>query len=170
MTTVAYRKRSGEVLKISAKNQDFATLNPTYFGALTDPTFTNGTTYKPLRVLGTAKIWDGSTVRNATQAEIDTFAGAETIDENKQFAALGEQLIENDQLQRRVWKAFLKLAIKGELVEKTNANIEGIKTAIANATNLGTLKTEIAALPTVTTSVTLAQMITALKNEISEDD
>jgi hypothetical protein len=88
MATVCYRINGGEVVKISTNNQAFADRNSVYWGVLTNPVFTDGTEARDssgnLRVLGFAKIWDGLVVRNASQGEINGFAGSEAQDDNLQ--------------------------------------------------------------------------------------
>ena len=81
---VVYRISSGEVnfigtIPAAAPGMPY---DPDYFAELTDTPLTDGSTYKPIRVLGSAKINDNGTIRNATQEEIDTFAAFQLDDNN----------------------------------------------------------------------------------------
>ncbi len=121
VTTVLYRIYGGEVIKISEKGQLFADRNVAYWGVLTDPPLPDGTdTRNPtdpnveLRVLGFAKIWDGSNVRNATQAEIDTFPIAEDADGKLQDKDSAIDLFQNHPRFRKMMVAFADI-IKDEI-------------------------------------------------------
>ena len=84
---VRYRISSNEVVYIGAALiGPPSQYDPDYFAELTDPPLTDGSTYKPIRVFGTAKINDSGTIRNATQNEIDTFAAAALDDRNQKEA------------------------------------------------------------------------------------
>lgn len=116
-TTALYRKSSNEVIKIASSGQTFADRDTTYWEVLTDPSFPDGQDTHDggvgvpgdLRVLGYSKIQvGGTTVRNATQLEIDTFEPAEIDDENKQDMEGGIVLFEDHHRFRKLFKAMLK--------------------------------------------------------------
>ena len=144
MTTALYRKNGGEVIKISIKDQSFADANSTYWGVLTDPAMPDGTEIRDPneadRVLGYAKIVDGTTVRNAVQAELDNFPVAELADENNQDADGAADLFQTHPRFRKMMIAFADI-IKDEinilraehgLPDRTLAQL---KTAISNRIN-----------------------------------
>lgn len=119
MTTALYRLGSMEVTKISLTDQTFSSLDPAEWGVLTNPTTPDGTSVRdesgriagPLRVEGLAKIAEpavgpNGNVRNATQAEIDTFAAAEKADEDKQDADRAGVLLETHSQFRKLFLAF----------------------------------------------------------------
>ena len=143
-TTVLYRKSSNEVVKISAKGQTFSDRNTTYWGVLTDPTFTDGTECVDadfnLRVLGYSKIQvGGTTVRNATQLEIDTFAGFETADENLQDKTGAQDLFKIHPRFRKVFKAMLEEFVS-EFDKTTNPKAQ-MSIITGNTSQLMTSKT-----------------------------
>jgi hypothetical protein len=181
-TTVLYRISSNEVGKISLKGQPFSDRNQTYWGVLTDPPLPDGSavreelpdgSYGPLRQLGYAKINDSGTVRNATQPEIDTFAGFETDDENKQDAEHADGFIDASN-PTYTHPILRKLLVAQSDIIKDEINIVrgwtvSFKAEVAAANNLGDLKAGVATLPDLPDR-TLAQLITQIKNRISKDD
>lgn len=123
MTTVLYRKNGGEVLKISLRNQGFSDANTTYFGVLTSPGFPDGMDIQEnlgdgslglRRQLGFAKFADvgGDSVRNATQPEIDAWAGNETTDRNLLDKERARVQIEDSPIDRKVFRALGKLLVQ----------------------------------------------------------
>lgn len=110
MSTVLYRIGSGEVIKISVKNQTFAERNTKYWGVLTDPQISDSVevldTNQNKRVLGFAKIWDGVNVRNATQTEIDNFVVAEDTDDKLQDKDRAVDLLQTQPQFRKLFTAF----------------------------------------------------------------
>lgn len=173
MTTALYRISSFEVVKISLSDQQFSDRNPTYWGVLTTASYPDGTLTRPLggdlRVLGFAKFADvgGNTVRNAVQAEIDTYAAAQTDDENQQDADGAETLFLTHPRNRKLMTAYSDI-IKDE-INILRGWIVDFKVEVAAAANLGDLKTRIAALPDLPDR-TLAQLKTAITNRINKDD
>lgn len=145
--TVLYRINGGEVGKISVKGQLFADRNTTYWGVLIDPSFLDGTDVRDssenLRVLGFAKIWDGTNVRNATQAEIDSFIVAEDNDDKLQDKDGAIELFQTHPRFRKMMIAFADV-LKDEI-------------NILRATQ---------SLP----DRTLVQLKTAIQDRISEND
>ena len=189
-TTVLYRKSSGEVIKISTKSQVFPNLNETYFGYLIDPSLPDGTVNReklgselgPYRQLGFQKITIPASdlVRNATQGEIDTFAGFELEDDNQLDAVGATSFLENHPRFRKIFKALLKLIV-AQLLENSNVKQNAMidqwnqyKADVGNANNLVDIKTSVAALPTITSNLpetaTLTTISTQLKNLISKDE
>ena len=139
MTTALYRKNGGEVIKISTKDQSFADANSTYWGVLADPALPDGTEIRDPdevgRVLGYAKIADGTTIRNAIQAELDNFPIAETNDENSQDADAAIDIFQTHPRFRKMMVAFADI-IKNEI------NILRAEHGLPDRT-LGQLKTAI---------------------------
>ena len=72
MAHYLYRKSSGQILGMS-EGEPFT--SDAYFGNLTDPV-TSGSP-------GPNRIFDGTTVRNATTVEIASFVGDEQVDDKK---------------------------------------------------------------------------------------
>lgn len=187
-TTVLYRISSNEVVKISKKGQLFSDRDATYWGVLTDPPFPDGTNLRPevpdgrlgdLRVLGLAKIWDGTDVRNAAQAEIDSFAPPELDDENIQDSVGARDFLQTHPRFRKIFKALLKriIAENNTQAAKTNDLItvqwNQFKADVDSSTNLAQLKTAVAALPVIAGDLptrTLAQAVTALSNDVDKAD
>lgn len=190
-TTVLYRINSGEVLKISLGGQTFADRDSTYFGVLTDPSFPDGTAIRedlgtgdfgPRRELGFAKFPDvgAGVVRHATAPEIALWPAAEAEDNNQLDADAAADFADVHPRFRKIFKAVLRQLIN-ELFAKTNAkNNEMIvqwnqhKADVVAAGNLNDIKTSTAALAAIAANldetVTLAQAVTKLKNDISKDD
>lgn len=119
MATALFRKTSGEVVKISLRNQAFADADPTFWGVLTDPAFPDGTDVRdmdtdpagPLRVLGFSKrAVPGPIVRNATAPEIALFAPAQADDENQMDADRAGSLFETDPQTRKLFTALMDVA------------------------------------------------------------
>ena len=178
-TTALYRIRSGEVVKISLKGQPFSDRNPTYWGVITDPILPDGSavretlsdgTLGPLRMLGYAKHYPGTgtTISNATQAQIDGYGAAETLDENAQDADRVEGLFTLHPQWRKAFKALLKRIIQVTNAQATQHN--AVRAQIASATNLANLQSRIAANTSDLNTYTLQQAITALLGDISADD
>jgi len=189
-TTVLYRKSSGEVLKISTKGQVFPNLNETYFGYLIDPSLPDGTVNReklsselgPYRQLGFQKITIPASdlVRNATQVEIDAFAGFELEDDNQLDAIGATSFLENHPRFRKIFKALLKLIV-AQLLENSNVKQNAMidqwnqyKADVDSATSLGDIKTSVAALPSITSNLPETATLTTIKNQlqtlISKDD
>ena len=189
-TSVLYRKSSGEVKKISTKGQVFPHINMTVFGYLTDPSLPDGTQNLERidnqlglsRQLGYQKIAipASNLVRNATQAEIDTFAGFELEDNNQLDANGAVAFLENHPRFRKIFVGILKLLVD-QLLEKSNVKQNemitqwnSFKSGIASATSLADIKSGVAALPTIDPDLpdtaTLIQIRDQLKAMISKDD
>lgn len=166
MTTVLYRLNGGEVEKISATNQQFDQRDTSYWGVATDPAFPDGTDLER-RVLGSAKILDGATCRNATQPEIDGFPAAQAADENLMDRDRARDLFLNHPNWRKMMVAYSSI-IKDE-INILRLWTHDFQEEVANATSLADLKTRVAALPTLHDR-TLSQLKTAINNRISEND
>ena len=156
MTTVLYRLRGGEVLKVALSGQPFSDRDQAYWGVLTDPPLPDGDQVRdlsgddpgPLRVLGFAKINDAGTVRNATQPEIDGFAPDELEDEKDQDAADATLLLETHPHFRKAFKA-LALLMMDEINILRDKHTSG---------------------PSPLEPRTRSQLLTALRNRVSRDD
>lgn len=179
MSTALYRISSNEVVKISTKNQPFTDRNTTIWGVLTDPTtpdgievreeFGAGGTLGPLRVLGYAKIAETGTnnVRNALQAEIDTFEAAQTDDDNQLDAEGAGVLFDTHPRFRKLMVAYSDI-LKDEF-NALRGYLEDLKAEVAAATSLANLKARWAGMSTLNDR-TLAQLKTAIKNRINKGD
>ena len=173
MPTALYRISSGEVVKISLANQTWPQVDSTFWAVLTDPALPDGTQViddnGDLRVLGFAKFADvgGDTVRNATQPEIDTFAPAQTEDENQQDADGADSLFIDHPRWRQLYTAYSDI-IKDEM-NILRGWITQFKADVAAANNLADLKTSVAAQPDLPDR-TLAQLKTAIRTRIDKDD
>lgn len=106
--TVVYRTSSGEVRWIGASDE--YTFDMTYHTEIEDPTFTNGTDLQR-RVLGSAKIFDNGTVRNATQQEIDTFESYAETDRQLAKVKQVKAFFQNNEQMRKILKAVVKTLV-----------------------------------------------------------
>ncbi len=173
MTTALYRISSGEVIKISLLDQQWSDRDATYWGILTTAAYPDGTQTRDvdgdLRELGFANFADvgGNTVRNAVQAEIDTYAAAQTEDENQQDADGAEGLFLTHPRNRKLMTALSDI-IKDE-INILRGWTADFKTEVAAAISLGDLQTRVATLPTLADR-TLAQLKTQIQNRIDKDD
>lgn len=139
-TTVRYRKSSGEVLKISPKGQSFAFLDTTFWGIFLSANFPDGIDSTPLRQLGIAKIALPGTpnvVRNATQAEIDTFAVRKVNDKNIQDREVARDFLRLHPRFRKVLIALIDILIDEINLLRdehalTNRTLQQAKNAILN--------------------------------------
>jgi len=169
--TALYRISSNEVVKISLSDQQFPDRDTNFWGVLSDPPFPDGTAVRDpagdLRVLGYAKINDAGTVRNAIQAEIDTFAAAQEDDENQQDATGAQALFLVHPRNRKLMTAFADI-IKDEM-NILRGWLTQFKADVAAANNLSDLKTSVAAQPDLPDR-TLAQLKTAITARIDKDD
>ena len=99
-----------------------------------------------LRVLGTAKILDGTTVRNATQEEIDTFLPAVLDDYAIRDAQQALKLFNSDVKLRKILAALIKGIIKED--NENRLWIRDFKDVVAASTSLANLQSRVAALDT----------------------
>lgn len=141
--TALYRISSGEVYKISTTDNMFleeTALNE-YYSVATSVTLIDGVeTVDPSgnrRMLGYAKILDGSNVRNATQIEIDTFAPAVIDDRNDGEANQTKSYFENDAKMRRIMTAFASILVDEINILRAehglpDRTLQQFKTAILN--------------------------------------
>lgn len=116
--TALYRISSNEVVKISVKGQTFSDRNTNVWGVLTDPVLPDGNQVRdisldpigPLRVLGLAKIAvpGTNTVRNSTQAEIDSFDASQVDDDNQEDADRAKDLLRNHPQFRKFAQLMFK--------------------------------------------------------------
>jgi len=173
VTTALYRLSSNEVVKISLSDQQWDDRDPTFWGVLTTASYPDGTLTRPLdgdlRVLGFSKFADtgANVVRNAVQAEIDTFAFFQADDENEQDALGAEALFLIHPRNRKIMTAFSDI-LKDEF-NILRDWITQFKVEVAAAANLGDLKTRIAGMPDLPDR-NLAQLKSAIQNRINKDD
>ena len=139
-TTVRYRKSSGEVLKISLKGQTFAQLDTTYWGVFLSANFSDGVDFSPLGQLGIAKIaipGIPNVVRNATSAEIDTFAVRKLNDKNIQDREAARDFLRQHPRFRKVLTALVDVLIDEINLLRdehslTNRTLQQAKNAVLN--------------------------------------
>lgn len=171
MATAVYRITSNEVIAISQADHPFDQADTNYFGVISGATYPDGyDRFDPdgnERVLGYAKIVDGTSVRNATQEEIDTFEGFETADENLMDKARAQDLFETHPQFRKMMIAFADI-LKDEF-NIVRERITTIQNAAVGADNFGEFKLAMLALSDLNDR-TLAQLKTAIKNRMSEND
>jgi len=170
--TALYRISSGEVTVISITDNDFSDrMYDAQYSVLSGGTYPDGydcagTGYE-LRVLGTAKIVDSTTVRNATQVEIDTFAGHAADDKNQREEDAAKSYFQNDPKFRRAVIAIIKGIIKedNELRNWTR----DFKDLVAASTSLANFKSRVAAEETLVNRQ-FEDAKTYILNQISKDD
>lgn len=166
-TTALYRISSGEVFFISVTDDMFTGWDHPNLAVITNGTYPDGTTVVK-RVLGDAKIIDGTVVRNATQVEIDTFQPFSQDDFNKEKAAQALKYLQTDPEFRRIMIALADTLNEYEFI-KLREWIRAFKVEVAAATSLADLKSRVAALPAMNDH-TLSQLRTQIENRISKDD
>ena len=177
MTTTLYRKSINEVLKNSVKDQTFSDRDNAVFGVLTDPSFPDGTnTVDPadeppvLRKLGFAKHADvgGDIVRNATQAEIDTWPAAELDDDNQQDADRAAELGDTHKQFRKIFKAMLKNIVREGNIKATKYN--ELRAEMLAASNFNDLKTRVQDNTSDAPIRTNQQAFDILRTDVDKDD
>ena len=171
-TTVLYRVSSGEIKQISETNNTFVDpYPPPYFAVLTDPIFTDGKilvdSNGDMRVAGYAKIYDGSTVRNATQVEIDTFAPLQSSDRNEVKAQKALLYLQQNPKFRMIITAVIRGIVKED--NEQRLWIRAFMTAVADSTSLGDFQSRVAALDTPADRE-LSAAKTYILNQINKDD
>jgi len=145
MATVLFRKSSGEGLKYSVKGQSFRPMDvgaanefDKYFGVAIDPAIPDGMSVRdlsgsepgPMRVLGLAKHYDEvlHIWRNATQAEIDTYATLEQSDINNADVEVSRGFLKpgkfSNSTQRKFNRALLRFILKE--VKQTNTKVNAL--------------------------------------------
>lgn len=150
--TAIYRKSSGEVLSIDINGRPVGA-NPAWFGVLTDPLTPDGIelqrigpdgTPGPRRELGFSKIAEpgSNLVRNATQTEINTFAGFERQDSNQRDALRARYYLKEDPFFRRFIHAVFRSLLRISNVQATVYN--DLRNEMLAATSLANLKQRIA--------------------------
>lgn len=175
--TAVYRKNGLEVLKVSLAGQLFASLDPVYWGVLTDPLTPNGTNVRsdvegvlgPMRQLGFAKvaIVGSNTVRNATAPEIAAFVTSEATDAGLQDVGAVANWFQTHPRFRRAFKALVRRIVSENNLQSQKWN--DYRVQVAAASTLADLKTRVAAMGDLPIR-TDAQGLTALMNDISASD
>lgn len=136
-----YRKSSGEVLGVSADNAAYAGQDATYYASVQDPPQPNGAD------LSTAKIWDGTNLRNATSGEISGFPASTATDLTLQQRAVAwNRLQGTDAITRKMLQAIVSVLLDEINTLRTNAalglsarTMAQAKTAILNKLGSGTV-------------------------------
>jgi hypothetical protein len=142
-TTVLYRISSNEVVDISVIHKTDFSVDLSYYGVLVDPPLTDGAQWlSPAPdyqngVLGYAKINDNGVIRNATQAEIDTFQPAELDDRNQNEADQAIDYFQNHKQFRRIMTAFAAILVDEINILRSQhglpvRTLQQLKTAIEN--------------------------------------
>ena len=171
MTTALYRKSSNEVLAISLTDDPFLDNINEYFAAIDNATYPDGTdcidSSGHHRVLGYAKILDGTVIQNATQVEIDTFLPAGVDDHNKQEADRAINYFQQDPKFRRIMIAFADIMVSQ--INKLRVWDRELKSAVAASTSLADFQSRVSGLDTLQDK-TLAQLKTAIQDRVSKDD
>lgn len=182
MTTAIYRKNSGEVIKISLKDQLFTEADPQFWGILTDSGSNinlpdgnkvrddSGDFLGPLRVAGFAKIAisESNTIQNATQDEIDGFPNFQTDDENQQSANVAADLGDTHPQFRKVFKSILKGIVRENNIQANKYN--ELRAEILAAANFNDLKTRIQNNTSDMPIRTNTQAFSAIRNDVNKDD
>jgi len=178
MRRVLYRTSSGEVLKITQdipSPQTFADIDPLFWTVLTDPVLTDGFANKsvlgadlgPSRELGFQKHFDGASVRNAIQSEIDGYQALQESDEAIEDVDEAQKFIDTHPRLRRVFKALLKRLIAE--INADRAQWETFRGDVASASNMAQLKASVASY-TTRPQRTLSQAINALIGDLDAGD
>ena len=148
-TTVLYRTSSNEVTGIDI-NDGMFTDHHEHLSVATEVSIPDGAICRDaegdLRVIGYSKILDGNVVRNATQAEIDTFYPAFVNDYAIDEAQAIVNYINKDEKFRRIIIALIK-----GIIREDNENrlwIRDFKAAVAASTSLADFQSRVAALDT----------------------
>ena len=145
---VQYRTSSGRVSEISL----LPIASQAYFTVVENPTFIDGKQWLDdnynTGVLGYSKIYDNGVVRNATQAEIDTFGPLARDDYNQIEANKAIKYFQNNPQFRRIMIALIKGIIKED--NEDRLWIRDFKAAVAASTSLADFQSRVAALDTPT--------------------
>lgn len=130
-TTVLYRIRGGEVIKISPKGQAFPNINPLLFAVLTDPDFPDGMENtdadNPMpRVEGYQKIADpeNNIVRTAEHMEIENMVAAEIIDNDMMDKAFARAFMNDHPRFKKLMKATVKILVEEINVVRREVRLE----------------------------------------------
>lgn len=133
------RKSSGEVLGVSTDPATYAGIDATFMQTVADPPTPNG-----LATLAD-KIWDGTSVRDATAPELATFPTAQASDLNLQQRAAAILRLQVDPVLRKVLRAIVgQLIVQLNVVRQNPTTVFAAiteaqaETAIVNAINAGT--------------------------------
>jgi len=117
MANYIYRKRSGEVVATTLKPANVdgrlyvlaqgAVVDTAYLGTAVEPPLPDGVD------MSVPKMFDGTSVRNATAGEIAAFAAAVAADQAIQIRQAAIDLVTNDVTLRKVVKAVVGELIAG---------------------------------------------------------
>jgi hypothetical protein len=100
-----YRINGGEVLGVSTSANAYQGVDSTYFATATDPAAPDGVD------LSTPKIWDGTKIRNATQAEVSNFPTARTADQNLIDRGKAIEWLQSNPVQRKILRALVSVLV-----------------------------------------------------------
>jgi hypothetical protein len=140
MDVFKFRKNGGLVEGVSDNIAAFAGIDPTFHGTLIDPAMPDG------KDLAVTKIAVGSTVRNATPAEIIAANAGVAADLNLNYRAAAIDWLQNNPIQRKILRAIVSI-----LVDENNLLRDAVVpplphrtlpqalTAIVNTINQGTV-------------------------------
>lgn len=164
-TTAVYRISSGEVTAISTENNPYDN-EPSDLAVITNATYPDGTTFIK-RVLGSAKILDGTVIRNATQEEIDGFAAASINDYNIRMAAKSLKYFQSDAKFRLAIMAVIRGIIKED--NEQRLWIRTFMEAVALSTSLADFQSRVAGLD-IPVDRELSDAKTYILGQINKDD
>jgi len=159
--TAFYRISSGEVYNISIDDDDFTAMVgiEDYFAILSGGTYPDGYDVLP------AKIVDGTTVRNATQPEINAFVTFKAEDRADREIQQAIRYLNKHPQMKKILIALLSVLIDHQF-NPSRAWMNDLKEAVTAATSLSDFKSRVAALPDWNENVTMGNLKTAVENEI----
>lgn len=195
MVTALYRINGGEVIKISEIDRTWADADADFYAVMTDPNLPDGSSlrevlprgpglarYGPKRQLGFAKIAipETSTIRNATQQEIDFFDSAEGTDRQAEDAIQAREQVTRHPFIARVLMALIRRLVVNvnQQNAKTNEIVtqwEAFKSAMANeGLTVAQIRSGMDSLSEITTdlpdSLTAGQVADIIRDDIQEVD
>lgn len=171
MTTALYRKSSGEVRKISLRDQGFGDIDPDFFGVISDATYPDGTDCRDpdnnLKIPGYAKILVGTVIRNATTQEIIDFFTYDEDDDNQQDAnEAKDYFLNHPRFRRLIWAIVKGMVSEINLLRERDRQFN---TIISSASNLPEIKAGVAAFEELTNRNSF-QVRAALADLIRKED
>jgi hypothetical protein len=106
MAVYLFRINGGQVLGVSIDATAYAGIDTSFFSTISNPPTPNGTD------LSIPKIWDGTNLRNATAAEITSFATAATTDANLQARVAAIHRLQTDPIFRKALSAIVDVTVQ----------------------------------------------------------
>jgi hypothetical protein len=106
MAIFLYRKNGGQALAVSVDGAAFTGLDTTFFDTLTNPPVPDGVD------LSVPKMWDGTSLRNATAPEQTAFVTAAATDLTLQQRAKAVAALQSDPNLRKILRAIVGLTVQ----------------------------------------------------------